>query len=453
MGKPSRRGAGVSAVLGTVIGLLVFFTIVIPMWIYMQQLQTMYMDSVNRRLIFEAEKLREKLDISITLSSSADSPGQYLPVLNVTNNSPIETTIQAIYIESTINGVLRVSEDPIILAPGERSVRRLNYQLQPNEVIKVRLATARGNSFVSPYEIGPKKLPYLLMISLTNLSVSSVYRVRVAAEGDGCVLPSSSESNLDYCRAALWVARYVEVRELGSSAARIGREEVFVFNVAPGRYSIMAEVMRNDGSWAPVIPLHARSVVVDSHVLLRFNVTQYSWPIVLRITNPTPRLIVFNTTNAPSATLNITFVLTYDSAAPGPTLNATVRIEPVDFTCTGPTEVLISRLNPGDSASATFTCVVPYDQPRTYSYVLSIPEEGLEIPGGFVIDLTNPRTVLTTTGQIDVCQLMRMTFVTSLSVTTSTVTIDLPGPGDVEVPVVSIESLGTTEAHVLNCGG
>ncbi len=450
MGVPRRRGAGVSAVLGTVIGLLVFFTIVIPMWIYMQQLQTMYMDSVNRRLIFEAEKLRERLDTSLTLTSSADSPGQYQPILNITNNSPIETTVQAIYIESTINGVLRVSEDPIILAPGERAVRRLNYQLHPNEVIRVRLATARGNSFTSPYEIGPKKLPYLLMISLTNLSVSSVYRVRVAAEGDGCVLPSSSESNLDYCRAELWVARYVEVRDLGSSVGRIGREEVFVFNVAPGRYSIMAEVMRNDGSWGTIIPLYARSVVVDSHVLLRFNVTQYSWPLILRITNPTPRLIVFNTTNARTALFNLSFVLTYDSVVPGPTLNVTVKIEPVVFTCNAPLEVSLSRLNPGDSASATFICEVPYDPPRTYQYILHIPEQGIEVAGGFSIDLTDPRTVLTTTGYIDVCLLRRVTLIGSLSVTTSTTTIDLPGPDDAEIPVVSVETMETT-MQALEC--
>jgi hypothetical protein len=448
MARTHKKEAGVSAVLGTVIGLLVFFTIVIPMWVYMQQLQTMYMDSVNRRLIFEAEKLREKLDMSLTLSSAADSPGQYQPVLNITNSSPIETTVQAIYIESTINGVLRASEQPIILAPGERSVVRLNYQLQPNELIRVRLATARGNSFVSPYEIGPKKLPYLLMISLTNLSVSSVYRVRVATEGDGCVLPSSSESSLDFCRAELWVKRYVEVRDLGSSTGRIGREEVFVFNVAPGRYNVMAEVMRNDGSWAAIIPLYARSVVVDSHVLLRFNVTQHSWPLILRITNPVPRLIIFNTTNTPTALVNISFVLAYDSAVPGPTLNATVRLDPVGFTCSSPLEVRISRLNPGDSASAVFICEVPYSPPTNYRYVLHVPEGSIEVPGSFTVDTSDPRTSLTTTGYIDVCLLRRETLVRSLSVTTSTITINT-----VVVPVVSIETIQTTEIQALECGG
>jgi hypothetical protein len=444
----ARRRAGVSAVLGTVIGLLIFFTIVIPMWIYMQQLQTLYMDSVNRRLIFEAEKLRENLDIMLTLTSSADTPGQYQPVLNITNSSPIETAVRAIYIESNINGVLRVSDEPLLLAPGEKAVRRLNYQIQPNEVVRVRLATARGNSFVSDYEIGPKKLPYLLAISLNNLSVSSVYRVRVATEGDGCVLPSASDSALDYCRAELWVKRYVEVRDLGSSTGRIGREEVFVFNVAPGRYVIMAEVMRNDGSWGTIIPLHARSLVVDSHTLLRFNVTQYSWPIILRITSTMPKLIVFNTTNAPTARLNLSFILTYDASAPGPTINATVQIEPVDFTCYNPTELGIVRLNPGDSASATFTCEIPYNPPRSYSYVLMIPEEGLAIPGGFSVDLTDPRASLTTTVQIDVCILRRVTLIRSLSLTTTTTTI-----GTLEVPIVSIGAEETAELQVLECGG
>jgi hypothetical protein len=206
--------------------------------------------------------------------------------------------------------------------------------------------------------------------------------------------------------------------------------------------------MRNDGSWGTIIPLHARSLVVDSHTLLRFNVTQYSWPIILRITSTMPKLIVFNTTNAPTARLNLSFILTYDASAPGPTINATVQIEPVDFTCYNPTELGIVRLNPGDSASATFTCEIPYNPPRSYSYVLMIPEEGLAIPGGFSVDLTDPRASLTTTVQIDVCILRRVTLIRSLSLTTTTTTI-----GTLEVPIVSIGAEETAELQVLECGG
>jgi hypothetical protein len=188
--------------------------------------------------------------------------------------------------------------------------------------------------------------------------------------------------------------------------------------------------------------------VVDSHVLLRFNVTQHSWPLILRITNPVPRLIIFNTTNTPTALVNISFVLAYDSAVPGPTLNATVRLDPVGFTCSSPLEVRISRLNPGDSASAVFICEVPYSPPTNYRYVLHIPEGSIEVPGSFTVDTSDPRTSLTTTGYIDVCLLRRETLVRSLSVTTSTITINT-----VVVPVVSIETIQTTEIQALECGG
>ena|GEM_PF-7103610 len=119
--------------------------------------------------------------------------------------------------------------------------------------------------------------------------------------------------------------------------------------------------------------------------------------------NQTSRLIIFNTTDIAPARLHLSLVLPYDSVLAGPTINASVRIEPVDFTCESPTELRVTRLNPGDSVSATFRCEVPYNSPRTYRYVLHIPEEGIHLPAGFRIDLTDPRTFLTTRGHIDAC--------------------------------------------------
>jgi hypothetical protein len=113
-----------------------------------------------------------------------------------------------------------------------------------------------------------------------------------------------------------------------------------------------------------------------------------------------------------------------------------------------PLEVRISRLNPGDSASAVFICEVPYSPPTNYRYVLHIPEGSIEVPGSFTVDTSDPRTSLTTTGYIDVCLLRRETLVRSLSVTTSTITINT-----VVVPVVSIETIQTTEMQALECGG
>ncbi len=80
----------------------------------------------------------------------------------------------------------------------------------------------------------------------------------------------------------------------------------------------------------------------------------------------------------------------------------------------------------------------------------SLDQRVSEVAGGFSIDLTDLRTVLTTTGYIDVCLLRRVTLIGSLSVTTSTTTIDLPGPDDAEIPVVSVETMETT-MQALEC--
>jgi hypothetical protein len=55
------RRSGISAVVGTAIALMIFFTVVIPMWIYMQNVQTLFMDEVSRRLRFEVRRLMRLL--------------------------------------------------------------------------------------------------------------------------------------------------------------------------------------------------------------------------------------------------------------------------------------------------------------------------------------------------------------------------------------------------------
>jgi hypothetical protein len=61
------RRSGISAVVGTAIALMIFFTVVIPMWIYMQNVQTLFMDEVSRRLRFEVEKVNEDVEVTASL--------------------------------------------------------------------------------------------------------------------------------------------------------------------------------------------------------------------------------------------------------------------------------------------------------------------------------------------------------------------------------------------------
>lgn len=405
-----RKKRGISTVLGTVIGILIFFTIIIPTWIYMQQLQTMFFDQVNRRLHFEAERLRERLELVVSIGLSGAT---HYPTLNITNVSPLEVTVLAIYMESNIKGLVQVSSDAIVLPPGGRRYLVLRaFSLGPEEVVRAIATTARGNSFFSANPIGPKNLPHFMVVSLGNLTVSTAYKVTVRAIGDneGCVLPYRADSTDYRCMREVFVERFVKVGSIES-----GHEEIFAFNVAPGVYSVTTEMQVYDGSgpnWQAFRSVER--IVVLEHSTLRINdVRGYRWRIPLQLnTFFTP--VIFNTTGADTRTrLNITFVLTYNGSVPGPALDATVRIEFPGATCDR-TSFDVKSLRVGEVSSGTFQCSVDTGTPNPRIYTFKVFVTATP-PSGFEIDPNS--SILTREGRIKLCAITEVQVITGITTT------------------------------------
>jgi hypothetical protein len=107
------RRSGISAVVGTAIALMIFFTVVIPMWIYMQNVQTLFMDEVSRRLRFEIEKVNENVEVTTSLQPPELNPFGYRSVVvTLRNKSPVEVVVPAIYVESNRAGLQKI-EKPV----------------------------------------------------------------------------------------------------------------------------------------------------------------------------------------------------------------------------------------------------------------------------------------------------------------------------------------------------
>ncbi|MDJ0274525.1 MAG: hypothetical protein QXP81_02220 [Nitrososphaerota archaeon] len=455
------RKAAITGVLSTAIGILIFFAVIIPTWLYMQQLQTIFMDEVNRRLIFEAEKLRERVQVEPYINPEGSS---YRLLVRLTNLSPLESTVTGLYAESSTSGIVRLSENPIILAPAESRLIRTEYLLQcPSpescEVLHVRASTARGNSFLSAYAIGPMRLPYVLVLSLANLTVSTEYVVTAEVkEGSlGCISrPTSTSGEIaPGCTRRVEVARYIEVRS-SSEGVNVGREEVFYFNVAPGNYTVKVNMVNDQGVLVPVLSLgDLTPITVLDDTIVRVNARiDEPWGIVLRLSSPVSRLVLLNSSNPDQPLLvNFTFFVHYDPRFPGPMVNVTsitltISSESSSGTCQwSDSSGGIYRLIPGDTVPVTFKCELPQNEPTKYVITVSIDESAVEIPGEFRLDSSN--SVLIQKVTVLLCRVNRITVVTGISASTVTTTLGPPGR-DVLTYINAIE-VQTTVMQAVNC--
>ena len=457
----TQGNVAITGVLSTAIGILIFFAVIIPTWLYMQQLHTIFVDEVNRRLIFEAEKLRERIQVEPFIRYVGG--GSYRLFVRITNLSPLETTVTGLYVESNIQGVVRLAENPIILSPAESRFIPTEYLFRCQtaaecEVVLLRASTARGNSFVSPYHIGPMKLPFVLVVSLANLTASTDYDVVLAVkEGSlGCIMPSAG-NQIHACDKEVGVRRYVEVRsevKTSSGDINVGREEVFYFNVAPGNYTLTM-MMRNElGGWTPITLIGSTEPIqVMSDTIVRVDARSTEpQSIILRLSSPVTRMVLFNSSDTDMPLfVNLTFFVHYDRLSLGPMINFTVGITVSSSDGSGYCNNNVVKVNgtvPGDTVPVTFVCAFSQNAPASYSIIVSIDRSRIEVPRG--ISISSVDGILTQTVTILLCRLTWATVVTNVVAYTTTTTVGPPGQRDVLTYIYSVD-VQSTNIQVANC--
>ncbi|MEM2032955.1 MAG: hypothetical protein QXQ44_02965 [Candidatus Caldarchaeum sp.] len=378
-----RRSAGLSAVVGTAIGLMIFFTVVIPMWIYMQNIQTLFMDEVSRRMRLEIEKVNERLELQVALQPPELHPFQRSRLfLYVVNKSPVEVDVPVIYIESNKIGLQRIDR-VLKIAPGERIERPvLDYVLEPDEVVVVRLPTLRGNSFATG-EIGPTKLPYMMIVQVNNASFGQWVnlRVEVVNIGDvnkvvGCVAMATDEFATG-CRG------HAEIWKFVSSPDDLS---VFAgFAVSPGRYQIRVLQCSSYGSGCvdaltePAVVNVVGNVVVEVRSGIGSSVSR---PLPLRVKPLVPLYTYVAGPANDTSIVTLPFIL-YLGNNTEPLFNVKVSAEIVreDNLTSSITQsqVTVYRISPGETYFGSFELkVVDESDNRSYGgylvYRLTITE-------------------------------------------------------------------------------
>jgi len=232
-----RNKKAISAIIGTAIALTIVFAIIIPLFLYMQSLQTLFMQEANRRLQYELERLNERLEVYTTICGGWGTSDLYVCVV-VFNPGILSVSIPTIYIESYRYGLLvREGENgDWVIIPGQRRVitpedLRLSFNPGIDDTVRVKFITLRGNSFVPKNIIGPRNLPYTLAILVKNMTVGYKYKVKVEIVGEyGCV----SENITQTCQA-------FGTHELIPQTS-LDRDALITFMVAPGNYTISIAV-------------------------------------------------------------------------------------------------------------------------------------------------------------------------------------------------------------------
>ncbi|MEM2011226.1 MAG: hypothetical protein QXW60_06360 [Nitrososphaerota archaeon] len=359
-----KSSSGVSAVVGTAIAVMIFFTVMIPMWLYLQQLQTLFMDEVSRRLQFEVEKLNEELEITLTLQPPDINPfGRRSLYLIMMNKGPIEITVPRLYIESSRIGLYPVDEQHK-LPPGAIVMQPLNYYVEPGEEVVLRAPTLRGNSFVSGDTIGPNKLPFLLIVHLSNVSLGFRYEVEVSVVSNinineirGCVSLRSEEFS-NGCRGSARSERFVSrVEDLS---------DVFAFNIAPGVYDVRVnQCPYSSGSCANIAPSPVR-VEANSHVVVHIDLRTnlgVPRPLPLQVSPLQQNQMVLLSETDQEAVITIPYIVMLGNITE-PLRNVVIQMEVLSMdNLTSPAvgftlEQSVRLLSPGTSYIGLFTLEV-----------------------------------------------------------------------------------------------
>ena len=260
-----RKRKAISAVLGTAIALVIVFTVFIPLIMYLQSLQTIFMQEASRRLQYELERIHEKLEVHISITPAGTVyPNHYIYVI-IYNPGVLTVDIPTIYIESKNKGIMEVPEKFSIPPGGVQRYRLEKFYIGRGEddVVRIKVVTLRGNNFISRETIGPKDLPYHLIITVSNMTFGRQYEIGVRSIKEyGCVLLAMRQelgcSEEEYA--------VIEPQSFNDTNG------LAIFKVAPGEYSVWLKDLSDNS------PIASTTIEVLNDVVLNLPIPEIEWP-------------------------------------------------------------------------------------------------------------------------------------------------------------------------------
>ena len=191
------RRRGISAVAGGAIVLAIFFMIIVPLVILIQNSYALFLNESNSRRIFDTDRMSE----SLTVGVSQDASTKELTLI-LSNDGPVNVRIVRIWAIDVVRQKSIPAAEPCLngellsLPPGGNGT--LNVQACVNGftgIVQFLAVTERGRIFSSNKvylrEGGLVDIvfPYTLTVSIINMKKGRMYEVYVTPLGNGKVSP------------------------------------------------------------------------------------------------------------------------------------------------------------------------------------------------------------------------------------------------------------------------
>ena len=269
------RSKGVSTVVGAAIFVAIVFTVIFPLMLYLNALHDLYMRDASSRLSYEVERFNEKLEIHAS-TGRPDALGRAPVYVLLHNPCQLEVKIVAFYIESKHRGILPIElSNPIVLAPGASISYHVPFTIDPDDEITVKAVTARGRSYTAPENrLSVRHPPYMLFVTVENMSLRSWYRVRVESNGViGCVSPGISLNQICQENAEYTITPSAILRLFKANNRKPAPIGYAFFHAMPGSYTVyLIEVMLDDhGNVVEQTVDHTTLNVTDGDVQVFFQ--------------------------------------------------------------------------------------------------------------------------------------------------------------------------------------
>jgi len=325
------RSKGVSTVVGAAIFVAIVFTIIFPLMLYLNTLHDLYMREASSRLSYEVERFNEKLEIHAS-TGRPDALGRAPVYVLLHNPCQLEVKIVAFYIESKHRGILPIElSNPIVLAPGASISYHVPFTIDPDDEITVKAVTARGRSYTAPENrLSVRHPPYMLFVTVENMSLRSWYRVRVESNGViGCVSPGISLNQICQENAEYTITPSAILRLFKANNRKPAPIGYAFFHAMPGSYTVyLIEVLLDDhGNVVEQTVDHMTLNVTDGDVQVFFQ-SEFREPLttmtILLASNNTITLIPYHLPH-PEGDIVVPFTISLGNMSE-PLENVTVTI-------------------------------------------------------------------------------------------------------------------------------
>ncbi|MCX8193057.1 MAG: hypothetical protein N3G77_04535, partial [Nitrososphaeria archaeon] len=353
---------------------VIVFMIFIPLFLYLQSLQTIFMQEASRRLQYELERIHEELEVSLTIKPAEGGDVVSRILITMYNPGTLTVSVPTIYIESKNEGLTEISKQ-FFIPPG--SV--FNYIIEDfsfsrgeeSDVVRARVVTLRGNGYISREQIGPKNLTYNLVILLSNMSFGHVYEIVVEVMGVGYGFGCIQTDQKEVCKSRGSIA---VVPQSFNDTSRI----VF-FKVAPGVYDISIK----DSSRNLIVESYRDGVEVRDDVILNINLPRIVFPetvpLKVQVLNKNMTVVIGETSS--QIKVQAPYTISLGTIAES-LVDVTIKIECHDgCSVEPPSEKMIKKIYPGETYLDSFNLTVPGGQPELISYKVKIEEATGELSG------------------------------------------------------------------------